>query len=70
MDDADLMLLVDDEEWRAIGAELRRVDPKRYVELLKVARDIVDIHRDPIAPTRTQLADARHPARARDRGGN
>ena len=46
--DADLVLLVDDSAWREVGAELRRVDPKRYVAILKACREMVEIHRDPL----------------------
>jgi hypothetical protein len=46
--DSELALLVDDSAWREAGSELRRVDPKRYVAILRLAREIVEIHRDPL----------------------
>lgn len=45
--ESDLALLVDDTAWREAGAELRVLDPKRYLALLKVVREILEIHRDP-----------------------
>ena len=43
-----LSLLADNEAWSRAGEELRRVDPQRYLALLKVAEDICSIHRDPL----------------------
>lgn len=37
------------DEWAAIGPELRQRDPERFHELLRIAREIVEIRRDPIA---------------------
>ena len=41
-------MLADDESWSRAGAELRRVDPKRFLAILKVVEDICSIHRDPL----------------------
>lgn len=46
--ESELLHLIDDSEWRRVGDELRRVDPTRYLELLRVGREIVEIHRDPL----------------------
>lgn len=54
LSESDIALLSDPHAWAEVGAELRSVDPQRYVALLKIARDVVDIHHDPIGPTRTQ----------------
>lgn len=43
-----LSLLADGEAWARAGEELRRVDPKRYLAILKVVEDICSIHRDPL----------------------
>jgi hypothetical protein len=40
-------LSAEEGEWGQVGAELRRVDPLRYVELLRLAMRIVAAHRDP-----------------------
>lgn len=44
----DLTLLVEEGAWERAGEELRRVDPQRYLALLKIVQDIVSIHRDPL----------------------
>ena len=44
----DLDLLVDEEAWNRAGEQLRKLDPKRYIAILKVVEDIVSIHRDPL----------------------
>jgi hypothetical protein len=41
-------LLADDEAWGRAGAELRRVDPTRYLAILKIVEDMCSIHRDPL----------------------
>jgi hypothetical protein len=41
-------MLADDEAWARAGEELRRVDPGRYLAILKVVEDICSIHRDPL----------------------
>ncbi len=43
----------DDEAWNKVGRDLRRLDPGRYQEILRVAREIVGIHRDPLGATGT-----------------
>ncbi len=49
-------LLVDEGEWERAGEELRRVDPVRYVQLLRLAQRIVLAHVDPLAsPPRDSL---------------
>lgn len=41
-------MLADDEAWSRAGEELRSVDPRRYLAILKVVEDICCIHRDPL----------------------
>lgn len=41
-------LVADEDAWNAAGRELLRVDPQRFAAVLKVAEDIVAIHRDPL----------------------
>lgn len=41
-------MLASDESWSKAGEELRRVDPQRYLAILKVVEDICSIHRDPL----------------------
>lgn len=41
-------MLADNEAWTRAGSELRRVDPQRYLAILKVVEDICSIHRDPL----------------------
>lgn len=47
-DPMDLSLLVDEGAWTRAGEELRKLDPQRYIAILKVVEDIVSIHRDPL----------------------
>lgn len=37
----------DPDEWAVLGRELQKADPRRYLELLSLARKIIEIHRDP-----------------------
>jgi hypothetical protein len=39
--------IIEADEWERVGEELRRVDPLRYVELLRLAMRIVQAHKDP-----------------------
>ncbi len=39
--------IIEADEWAEVGEELRRVDPLRYVELLRLAVRIVQAHKDP-----------------------
>ncbi len=41
-------VLVDDEAWARAGEELKKLDPQRYIAILRTVEDIVRIHRDPL----------------------
>jgi len=43
-------LLADEKAWSIAGEELRRVDPQRWLAILRVVEDICKIHRDPLTP--------------------
>lgn len=43
-------LLTDERAWVVAGDELRRRDPTRYVQILRVVEEICQIYRDPLAP--------------------
>lgn len=35
-------------KWTTVGRELRKVDPRRFAELLELAERIVQLHKDPL----------------------
>jgi hypothetical protein len=45
----DTMTVIEADAWERVGEELRRVDPVRYIELLRLAEGIVQAHKDPAA---------------------
>jgi hypothetical protein len=47
-------VVVDEDAWTRAGDELRKVDPARYLAILKIVEDIVGIHRDPIGYRRVR----------------
>jgi len=52
-----LAVSVDDGEWDQVGAELRRVDPVRWLEILELAKRIVEAHVDPAADLMRRSVD-------------
>lgn len=53
----DVTQVIEADEWERVGEELRRVDPLRYAEILRLAKQVVEAHRDPAARI---LRDALH----------
>lgn len=56
----------DEAAWARVGRDLKRFDPQRYQGMLRVAREIVSIYRDPLGAADLAIAEIGKPKKSDD----